>query len=144
MSKQHLEPSGFRMYVHNAAQKEIAATLGVSEVTVTAWKRKHNWDERKEIEIQSTQYTVTKLKRMLADYVAKIERLEDDDKIGDKLSKITASIERLDSHFDLLGSVIKVSEEWVSWASANDDELFKAMQRALPKFLAHARTKFNR
>lgn len=139
--KQHLEPAAFRMFCAGADQKEIAATLDVSEQTISAWKQQFNWDSRKQIFLNSTHATVDKLRTLLSDYVEKLESL-DDDKAADKLAKITSSIKHLDSHFDFLGSVLKVSEEWIAWAAANDDQLFQLLQQNLPRFLAHARTKF--
>ena len=139
--KEHLEHSAFRMYVHGASQKEIGATLDVSETTITKWKAKFNWDDRKQIEINHTQFTVEKLKKLLAEKVSSLENL-DDHKVADSITKITSALEKLDSHFDFLGSVLKVTDEWVSWSAANNDKLFKELQNALPQFLAHARTKF--
>jgi len=139
--KQHLEPSAFRMFCAGADQREIAGTLDISEQTISAWKNTFNWDERRNVYVRSTHATVDKLRKLLSEFVDKLENL-DDDKAADKLVKLTASIERLDSHFDFLGNVLKVSEEWVVYASNNDDELFKLLQGNLPRFLAHCRTKF--
>jgi hypothetical protein len=139
--KQHLEPSAFRMFCAGADQREIAGTLSISEQTISSWKSTYNWDERRNVYVRSTHATVDKLRKLLSEFVDKLENL-DDDKAADKLVKLTASIERLDSHFDFLGNVLKVSEEWIVWASSNDDELFKLLQGSLPRFLAHCRTKF--
>lgn len=141
--KQHLEPAAFRMFCAGADQNEIAATMGVSQQTITAWKQQFNWDDRKKIFLNSTHATVDKLRTLLSSYVENLENL-DDDKAADKLAKITSSIERLDAHFDFLGSVLKVTEEWIGWSAANDDQLFALLQKNLPRFLAHARTKFTR
>lgn len=123
-------------------QKEISSIIGVSEVTITAWKKRYNWEERKQIFTESTHATVDKLRRLLNNYVSSLESL-DDDKAADKVAKVTAAIEKLDAHFDFLGSVIVVSEEWIGWSAENDDELFALLQKNLPRFLAHARLKYS-
>lgn len=139
--KQHLEPAAFRMYAKGLDMKEIAATLGIVPQTLSGWRKKYDWDNRRAVYVQSTHATVDKLRKLLSDHVEGLEDLADD-KDADKLVKITAAIQRLDEHFDYLGSVLKVSEEWITYASKADEQLFALLQDHLPDFLAHARTKY--
>lgn len=139
-SKQHLEPNAFRMYCEGLEQKEIAATLDVSEQLISRWKQQFDWDTRRQVYIKSTHHTVDKLRTLLANHVEKLENLEGTD--DDKIAKVTKAIEQLDKNFDFLGSVLKVTEELVEYAKANDEDLLYLLQSHVPAFLAYCRKKY--
>lgn len=140
-SKRHLEPAAFRLFCQGLPQQEIASTLGVSEQWVSRYKKKHDWDERRQIYVRSTQASVDKLRTLLSEYVDQLENL-DGDKDADKVIKITSAIEKLEAHFDILGSTLRVSELWVDYANVHDEELLFALQDHLPGFLSYVRKQY--
>lgn len=76
--------------------REIAETLGVSEQSVSTWRKgregERSWDERK----RDIQLTPVKLKELLLNEARKIVDNEKSTVNADQLSKIMSAIDKLD------------------------------------------------
>jgi len=77
--------------------KDISEQLGVSEQTLTKWKKKGNWESRK----QEISTSPLKIKELLLSEAHKIAGGEISTIDSDKLSKIMAAIDRLDKRISV-------------------------------------------
>ncbi|MDR0829651.1 MAG: DUF1804 family protein [Prevotellaceae bacterium] len=90
------------MYIRNGMTgREIAEICGVTEQTISRWKRgkegEKNWDERK----NELQLTPVKVKEILLEEAMKVASGEKSGIDADKLSKIVAAIDRLDKKINV-------------------------------------------
>lgn len=72
--------------------REIAKYLDVSEQSISGWRKNGNWDKRKEL----AELTPVKLKELMMEEARKVIAGEKSEIDADQLSKIMASIDRLD------------------------------------------------
>jgi predicted transcriptional regulator len=78
------------MYIsENYTQTAIAELLGIEPKTITDWKIKFKWDDRKRAEAQTDEAILQKLKEALD------EALNQKPLNADNVSKLTASIARM-------------------------------------------------
>lgn len=96
--------------------REIADSLGVTEQTVSRWKKgrdgEKNWDDRK----KETQLTPIRIKELLMTEAHKIARGEESTINSDGLSKIMAVIDRLDKKINvrMVMDVFKLFDNWMA------------------------------
>lgn len=92
--------------------KEISHQLEISEVTLSKWKAKGDWENRK------SELTVSplRIKELLLKEANKIANGEKSTIDSDKLSKITASIDRLDKRISarIVFDVLKELDNWIA------------------------------
>jgi len=128
----------------NKTQKEIANTVGITEKTLGNWIKKEKWEELKAID------TITKIKErkrllmQINELNNKIETREPgnkfpDSKEADVLSKLSATVNNLDSNTPL-NVIIDVLTNFLDW-SRNID--FKETQRIADLFDSYIKTKLN-
>jgi len=138
-NKQNLEPEGFRMFRNNKSQKDIASALGVTEATVSAWKKKFDWDRRKYEWQNSRQATAEKYLEMIAKEAQAMEKLESG--MTDKHLKALKIIKELDAQSDILASTIQIMEDLLEFLQAKGHPAFTDFQELLPDFLMYQRQK---
>lgn len=105
-----------------ATQGELAARVGVSEVTISNWKNKEGWEEQRESLLATRQEELRRLYRQLVKLNDLAE--ENDDKVlhtkdMDRLSKLTAAIRSLETDISL-SDVIDVSIKVIEWVRSYD------------------------
>jgi transcriptional regulator with XRE-family HTH domain len=119
----------------NLTQKEIAARVGVSEVTMSKWANTGNWDELK------ASFTITKeeqlknLYRQLAEINRVIAEREPGKKYAtaseaDTITKLANAIEKMETDVGL-GDIIATFRRFLEWLRAFD---LKEAQRLTPLF----------
>lgn len=141
--KQHLEPEGFNLYRKNKDQKEIAEILGVSEQTISTWKKKFDWESRKRKWLTSRQSISERVLEQTAD-MAENMNLKENPGILDLINKATLTIERLDKSVDMLASTIQVMEDFIKYLHEHNPELGEGVQEALADFLVHQGNKYEK
>lgn len=99
--------------------REIADSLGVTEQTVSRWKKgrdgEKSWDDRK----TESQLTPLKIKELLLKEAEKIAKGEESAIQADKLSKIMSAIDQLDKKINVR-TVMDIFKEFDLWMSEQD------------------------
>lgn len=99
--------------------REIAENLGVTEQTVSRWKKgrdgEKNWDARK----NEAQLTPLKIKELLLEEAHKIAKGEESSIKADQLSKIMAAIDQLDKKINVR-TVMDVFREFDNWMAEQE------------------------
>lgn len=104
-------------------QRSIAEKVGVSEVTMSNWVTKGNWDKLR----KSLLTTKSEILRRIYDHLDKISlKLQDakegDPKQADAFVKYTASINNLETETSV-GSIIEVGRMFVNYIQNEDPQL---------------------
>lgn len=99
--------------------REIAENLGVTEQTVSRWKKgregEPSWDERK----NETQLTPLKIKELLMGEAYKVAKGETSTINSDQISKLMAAIDRLDKKINVR-TVMDVFREFDNWMAEQE------------------------
>ena len=99
--------------------REIAENLGVTEQTVSRWKKgregEKSWDDRK----TEAQLTPLKIKELLLKEAEKLAKGEESLVKADQLSKIMAAIDQLDKKINVR-TVMDVFREFDIWMSEQE------------------------
>jgi uncharacterized protein YjcR len=99
--------------------REIAENLGVTEQTVSRWKKgrdgEKDWDARK----NEAQLTPLKIKELLLEEAHKIAKGEESNIKADQLSKIMAAIDQLDKKINVR-TVMDVFREFDNWMAEQE------------------------
>jgi predicted transcriptional regulator len=152
MTKQEIELRkgyAFRLFMSGEPQKSIAATVGISETTVSKWAIKENWQTQREAQNTSTQELSNSLmaaaKRM-TDQIVKLTTKDDVDikllaQCTDNLCKIMASAERINKSVTkaTIIDVIIALDRWLANRKQFDkdltDEQFKFITNYHQKYI---------
>ncbi len=135
-NKQHLEPDAFKLYRKNTSQDEIAEILGLSEPTISAWKKKFDWEKRKRDWDNSNHATIDELLKMRKEAIEK--------KDPDGVWKIQKTIQAIDGEFDRLAYTLEIMEDFIKWMRAEYPEKFKEVQEVFTDFFAAQRDKYGK
>ncbi len=120
--------------------QEIAAALGVAPSTVTRWKKKRNWEQRR-LDYQNSALNIAeKLLKLLSRDVQELQRL--DPAAVDKIVKAVKAIRSLNQDVDMLGATIEVMEQLANFLQSRHARLYKDFQEVLPQFLIYMREKY--
>ena len=99
--------------------REIADNLGVTEQTVSRWKKgregEKSWDDRK----TEAQLTPLKIKELLLKEAEKIAKGEESNVKADQLSKIMSAIDQLDKKINVR-TVMDVFREFDNWMAEQE------------------------
>lgn len=108
------------MYIRlSLTGREIAENLGVTEQTVSRWKKgregEKSWDDRK----TQAQLTPLKIKELLLKEAEKLAKGEESNVKADQLSKIMSAIDQLDKKINVR-TVMDVFREFDNWMAEQD------------------------
>lgn len=125
------------LYFEGTPQKQISKIIGISETTISTWKKKGDWDEKlkKRNQLQETnadivQELISYQLRALRARINNWEALEDEEPklIGkgeiDALSKLYATIKKKDIEWT---NYVQIMKEFMSWIQLKDLELAKSL-----------------
>ena len=104
------------LYMNGTSQKEVAERVSVSRVTINKWVKDEGWDEKRAAKTVTRPELVNKLLRSIDTMIEKALETDDADisGFGDKLAKISATIERLDKKGGVV-STIEVCIAFGQW-----------------------------
>lgn len=88
----------FTLYTENGwTQKAISELTGISEVSISAWKKDGNWDEDREQLRIGPEMEMRRLRKMLNKHLDELEEKGafPDSKQGDAIKKVSSSINDL-------------------------------------------------
>ena len=132
------------LYLSDMEQNEIAEKVDVSRVTVSRWVNTEGWKEARAAKNISRPELVNKLLLTIDGLIENVNKSNDPTLIGalaDKLSKLSATIEKLDKKANVIDAieVFMAFNRWIQdQASFDPDitpELIKAINKYQNKFL---------
>ena len=127
------------LYMSGEQQNIIAEKVGVSKQTINRWVAEEAWDKRRAAQSVTRPEIVNNLLRAISNEVEKLNEERDAEKVAgacDKLSKLAATIEKLDKK----ASVVDAIEvfigfgKWLQHRETNDEELTPELIKAINRF----------
>lgn len=111
------------------AQKEIASICGVSEKTITEWKKEDNWEDHKMSLLTTRENELRRLYRMLQninDFIEEkaADKIPINSKEADSVLKLTAAIQKLEVETSIAEKV-EVGTEFIRMVRQENADLAK-------------------
>lgn len=135
---------GRSLYMSGMELTELADQLGVSRQSVSKWCASEGWKETRAAKNISRPELVNKLLLAIDNLIGKVNASGDPEAIGtlaDKLSKLSATIEKLDKKANVIDAieVFMAFNRWIQDQASYDPditpELIKAINKYQNKFL---------
>lgn len=121
----------------NLSQKEIAAKVGISEVTLSKWVRAENWDKIKASITITKQEQLSRIYDQISAINQKIVELQGGIPTGadaDVLSKLASVIEKLEKETSIT-DVVSVSMKFLEWVRKIDTARAKELSSLFDAFI---------
>lgn len=130
---------GRALYLSGMEQAEIADKLGVSRVTISKWCTAEGWKEARAAKNISRPELVNKLLLTIDAMIENVNKSEDPTLIGalaDKLSKLSATIEKLDKKANVIDAieVFMAFNRWIQDQASFDPEITPELIKAINKY----------
>ena len=130
---------GRSLYLSGVEQTEIADQLGVSRVTVSKWCTSEGWKEARAAKNISRPELVNKLLLTIDGLIESVNKSKDPTLIGalaDKLSKLSATIEKLDKKANVIDAieVFMAFNRWIQDQASFDPEITPELIKAINKY----------
>lgn len=130
---------GRSLYLSGMEQQEIAERLGVSRVTVSMWCAKEGWKEARAAKNITRPELVNKLLLTIDNLIENVNKSGDPTLIGslaDKLSKLSAVVEKLDKKANVVDAieVFMAFNKWLQYNSEFDPEITPELIKAINKY----------
>lgn len=130
---------GRSLYLSGMEQTEIAEKLGVSRVTISKWCTAEGWKEARAAKNISRPELVNKLLLTIDAMIENVNKSEDPTLIGalaDKLSKLSATIEKLDKKANVIDAieVFMAFNRWIQDQASFDPEITPELIKAINKY----------
>lgn len=127
------------LFLQGETQKEIALRIHVSEQTVSKWSRDNNWDDLKKSLLTTRTHQITQLYNQLAwinDDISKRKIKVALPKEADAISKITASIQRLEVETSI-AEYVEVARKFIDFLRPTNLPLAKEVTEYFDAFINH-------
>lgn len=130
---------GRSLYLSGMEQQEIAERLGVSRVTISNWCTKEGWKEARAAKNITRPELVNKLLLTIDQLITSVNQSEDPTLIGslaDKLSKLSAVVEKLDKKANVVDAieVFMAFNRWIQDQASYDPEITPELIKAINKY----------
>lgn len=142
MTKAELENKkqlGRSLYMSGMEQQEISERLGVSRVTISNWCTKEGWKEARAAKNITRPELVNKLLLTIDQLIENVNKSNDPTLIGslaDKLSKLSAVVEKLDKKANVVDAieVFMAFNKWLQYNAEFDPEITPELIKAINKY----------
>ena len=142
MAKAELENKkqlGRTLYMSGMDQQEIAERLVVSRVTISNWCTKEGWKEARAAKNITRPELVNKLLLTIDQLIESVNKSDDPTLIGslaDKLSKLSAVVEKLDKKANVVDAieVFMAFNKWLQYNAEFDPEITPELIKAINKY----------
>ena len=142
MTKAELENKkqlGRSLYMSGMEQQEIAERLGVSRVTISNWCTKEGWKEARAAKNITRPELVNKLLLTIDQLIENVNKSNDPTLIGslaDKLSKLSAVVEKLDKKANVVDAieVFMAFNKWLQYNAEFEPEITPELIKAINKY----------
>lgn len=127
------------LYMSGKEQTEIADMTDVSRVTISKWCKAGGWKEARAAKSITRPELIRKLLLVTSDLLDKVNASGDlklIDSLGDKLSKLTASIDKLDKSQANVVAAIEVFmafSKWLEFRAKTDPEVTPELIKTINK-----------
>ena len=130
---------GRSLYMSGMELTEIADQLGVSRVSVSKWCSSGGWKEARAAKNITRPELVNKLLLTIDNLIENVNQSNDPTLIGslaDKLSKLSATIEKLDKKANVIDAieVFMAFNKWIQDQACYDPEITPELIKAINKY----------
>ena len=130
---------GRTLYMSGMDQQEIAERLVVSRVTISNWCTKEGWKEARAAKNITRPELVNKLLLTIDQLIESVNKSDDPTLIGslaDKLSKLSAVVEKLDKKANVVDAieVFMAFNKWLQYNAEFDPEITPELIKAINKY----------
>lgn len=127
------------LFMQGETQKVIAEKVGVSAVTVNKWVAENGWQEQRAAANITRPELVNKLLHTIDKLIEQVNESEDPEAmagLGDKLAKLSTTIERLDKKASIVDviEVFMAFSKWMQFQMAIDDEITPELLKTINKY----------
>lgn len=127
------------LFLAGMEQTEIADKVGVSRVTISKWCAADGWKEARAAKNITRPELVNKLLLTIDRLIEQVNASEDPTMIaglGDKLSKLSSVIEKLDKKANVVDAieVFMAFSRWLEYRSQTDREITPELIKAINKY----------
>lgn len=128
-----------QLFLSGMEQSEIAQRVNVSRVTISKWCTNDGWREARAAHSVTRPELVNKLLLTIDNLITQVNESGDPTLIGslaDKLSKLSATIEKLDKKANVVDAVevFMAFNKWLEYQSKYDPELTPELIKAINKY----------
>lgn len=127
------------LFMQGETQKVIAEKVGVSAVTVNKWVAENGWQEQRAAANITRPELVNKLLHTIDRLIEQVNESEDPEAmagLGDKLAKLSTTIERLDKKASIVDviEVFMTFSKWMQFRTSFDDEITPELLKTINKY----------
>lgn len=127
------------LFMQGETQKVIAGKVGVSAVTVNKWVAENGWQEQRAAANITRPELVNKLLHTIDRLIEQVNESEDPEAmagLGDKLAKLSTTIERLDKKASIVDviEVFMAFSKWMQFRMSFDDEITPELLKTINKY----------
>ena len=127
------------LFMQGDTQKVIAEKKGVSAVTVNRWVADGGWQEQRAAANITRPELVNKLLHTIDRLIEQVNESKDPEafnSLGDKLAKLSTTIERLDKKASVVDviEVFMAFSKWLQYQSQFDDEITPELIKTINKY----------
>jgi transcriptional regulator with XRE-family HTH domain len=127
------------LFLSGMEQTEIAEKVGVSRVTISKWAAADAWKEARAAKNITRPELVNKLLLTIDRLISQVNDSQDPALIaglGDKLSKLSSVIEKLDKKANVVDAieVFMAFSKWLEFRSQTDPEVTPELMKAINKY----------
>ena len=127
------------LYLSGMEMQEIADKVGVSRVTLSRWVKEGGWKEARAAKNVTRPELVNKLLLAIDNLITQVNESGDPNAIGtlaDKLSKLSATIEKLDKKANVVDAieVFMAFNRWIQDQASYDPEITPELIKAINKY----------
>lgn len=127
------------LYLAGMEQNEIAEKVEVSRITISRWVNNEGWKEARAAKNISRPELVNKLLLTIDGMIENVNKSNDPTLVGslaDKLSKLSATIEKLDKKANVIDAieVFMAFNRWIQDQASYDPEITPELIKAINKY----------
>lgn len=128
------------LFMQGETQKVISERVGVSTVTINKWVADGGWQTQRAAANITRPEFVNKLLRTIDRLIEQVNESDDPEKmagLGDKLAKLSTTIERLDKKASIVDTieVFMAFSKWMQFRMTFDDDITPELLKTINKYL---------
>lgn len=127
------------LYMQGETQKVIAEKVGISAVTINKWVAGNGWQEQRAAANITRPELVNKLLHTIDRLIENVNKSDDPEAVaglGDKLAKLSTTIERLDKKASVVDviEVFMAFSKWMRFRMSFDNEITPELLKTINRY----------
>ena len=127
------------LFMQGETQKVIAEKVGVSAVTINKWVAENGWQEQRAAANITRPELANKLLHTIDKLIEQVNESDDPEAmagLGEKLAKLSTTIERLDKKASIVDviEVFMAFSKWMQFRMSFDDEITPELLKTINKY----------